>query len=186
MEQKEIDELLEKMEEEVDEVRENSLYEKETILEEYAAMGIAEAIYQLAELEWYELDARRGAELYEQAAEMGYPKALWKMGIVNETPLMSDGYEDDHMARYYYEEAIKAGCAEACYELGTMYYNGIEVEKDEKKAFHLFKKAAEENEPRALEMLSVYYANGIVVEKNMETAYKLVHKAYIELNNRGE
>lgn len=185
MEQKEIDELLEKMEEEVDEVRENCLYDKEAILEEYAKMGIAEAIYQLAELEWYELDARRGAELYEQAAEMGHPKALWKMGIVNETPLLSDGYEDNHMARYYYEEAIKAGCTEACYELGNMYNNGIEVEQDKRKAFQLFKKAAACNEPRALEMLSVYYANGIVVEKDMETAYKLAHKAYIELNNKG-
>ncbi|MBQ7761623.1 MAG: sel1 repeat family protein [Clostridia bacterium] len=186
MEQKKIDELLEKMEEEIDEVRENSLYEKETILEEYAEMGIAEAIYQLAELERYELDNNEYAEeLYNQAAEKGYPKAYWKLGIIYSTPKFAGGYEDDEKAKELYEKAAELGCAEASYELGEIYNSGIGVEQDKQKAFSYFEKSAEEGYPEALATLSAFYANGIVVEKDIEKAFELAYKAYIELNNRG-
>ena len=185
MEQKNIDELLEKMEDELSEERDNSLYSKEAILEEYADMDIVEAIYQLAELERYELgNDEYATELYKRAGKMGHSKSLWKLGIIYSAPKFAGGKEDGEKAKDFYEKAAELGCAEASYELGEIYNSGIGVEQDKEKALGYFEKSAEDGYPKALAKLSVFYANGIVVEKDMETAYKLAHKAYIELNNK--
>ena len=186
MEQKKIDELLEKMEDELDEERDNSLYSKEAILEEYADMDIVEAIYQLAELERYELGNDEYAiELYKRAGGMGHPKSLWKLGIIYSAPKFAGGKEDGEKAKEFYEKAAELGCAEASYELGEIYNSGIGVEQDKEKALGYFEKSAEDGYPKALAKLSVFYANGIVVEKDIEKAFEFAYKAYIELNNRG-
>ena len=77
----------------------------------------------------------------------------------------------------YLGKAIEAGNDQAMNLLGTMYYSGRVVEKDQSKAMEWYQKATEKG--NALSMLNLgygyYYGNGL--EKNMEMAYKMFTKA---------
>ena len=68
--------------------------------------------------------------------------------------------------------------------LGISYYWGWGTEKDEKKAFHWFKKAAENGEPVAQYELSVFYSNGEVVERDEKKAMEWLQKSAENGNER--
>ena len=73
--------------------------------------------------------------------------------------------------------------------LGFRYSQGIDVEKDEKKAFELTKKAAEQGDGKAMFNLANNYANGSGVTKDKAKAitwYRNAAKAFQELVGKGE
>ena len=77
----------------------------------------------------------------------------------------------------YLEKAIEAGNDQAMNLLGTMYYSGRVLEKDQAKAMEWYQQAADKG--NSISMLNLgygyYYGNGL--EKNMEMAYKLFTKS---------
>ena len=77
----------------------------------------------------------------------------------------------------YLDKAIEAGDDRAMNLLGTMYYSGRVLEKDQAKAMDWYQKAADRG--NAISMLNLgygyYYGNGL--KKDMEMAYKMFTKA---------
>ena len=66
---------------------------------------------------------------------------------------------------------------ETNYLLGTFYLFGLgTVNKDEEKAFSLFKKCADKNDVNGIVMVANAYLNGIGVEKDADEGYKLIAK----------
>ncbi|CAB4428139.1 unnamed protein product [Rhizophagus irregularis] len=51
------------------------------------------------------------------------------------------------------------------------YKNGKGTEKNLEKAFHLYQKAAENDEENAMNSLAICYENGEGTEKNLEKAF---------------
>lgn len=81
------------------------------------------------------------------------------------------------MALTAFEPLIKLGYAPAQYEVGDMYYHGLGVKKDLKKAAELFELAAKQGNAEAQFTLSTFYAEGIAVKKSAKEAAKWVSKA---------
>ena len=77
----------------------------------------------------------------------------------------------------YLEKAIQAGDDRAMNLLGTMYYTGRVLDKDQSKAMEWYQKAADKG--NSMSMLNLgygyYYGNGM--ETDMEMAYKMFTKA---------
>ncbi len=64
--------------------------------------------------------------------------------------------------------------------LGFMYQNGQGVQKDEQKAFSLYEKAAEDEQPYALFNIALLYANGNGgIEENHFKAFEYFHRSAI-------
>src|SRR5436309_302090 len=61
--------------------------------------------------------------------------------------------------------------------LATYYENGVGTEKDLKKAFYWYQKAAENGNEGAMHNLAVCYSNGKGTEKNLEKAFGWYQKA---------
>ncbi|RHZ81885.1 hypothetical protein Glove_117g124 [Diversispora epigaea] len=61
--------------------------------------------------------------------------------------------------------------------LADMYFDGLGVEKDTKKAFQIYSKVADEGSLLALNTVAYCYDNGIFVEKNEEKALELYLKS---------
>ena len=92
--------------------------------------------------------------------------------------------QDYKKAVYYYNESMNKKTIEFNYNtdalnnLGYCYYYGRIGEKDYKKAFLYFGKAAYLNHPNAMYKIGDMYNNGIYVEKNIETAFYWYKKSY--------
>ena len=76
-----------------------------------------------------------------------------------------------------FTEAAKTGDYRAMYALGSMYFEGTGVEKDNKKAYRWFKEAAGYNEIRAEYKLGLMYDEGIGVSQNYKKAARLYNTA---------
>lgn len=61
--------------------------------------------------------------------------------------------------------------------LGSLYYNGIGVEKNNEKAFRYYLQAAEKDEPMAMNNVGVFYFNGIAIKKDKVKAVKWFRRA---------
>ncbi|RHZ89552.1 hypothetical protein Glove_13g42 [Diversispora epigaea] len=61
--------------------------------------------------------------------------------------------------------------------LADMYFDGLGVEKDTKKAFRIYSKVADEGSFNALNAVAYCYDNGFGVEKNEEKAFELYLKS---------
>ena len=76
-----------------------------------------------------------------------------------------------------FTEAAKTGDYRAMTILGSMYIEGLGVEKDYKKAYRWFSQGAKYNLPEALYQLGLMYDKGIGVSKNYKKAAQLYNKA---------
>jgi hypothetical protein len=71
----------------------------------------------------------------------------------------------------------ESGDTEAMNQLGAMYAEGREVERDPEQAFQYYKMAADLGHPLASSNLGFCYLYGTGTEKNAEEAYKAFAKA---------
>lgn len=94
-----------------------------------------------------------------KSAEQGNAKGA---SIVAGCYLQGKGTRKDMpLAVEWLQKAAKQGDAEAQYNLGSIYYYGVEgVPKDEKKAFPLFEKSANQDDPDAQYNLGLMYYLG--------------------------
>ena len=78
-------------------------------------------------------------------------------------------------------EGAKRGDGISQYYLGSFYFNGIGIKKDNETSFFWIKQAAEKYTTRAMNLLGDFYLNGIGVSKNNIEAIKW-YKLEIEMN----
>ncbi len=154
---------------------EDDLFEKmfnlrEEHLLEKANSGNADAMYLLAKLYYAEAQNEDAFPWFCKAAEAGNADAICYMGIFE---------NNKEKALTYYLKAIEMGSAMAMSALGQKYLQGLfPVEKDEEKAFDLFKKAAELGNSEGYYWLAMCYRDGSGVEKDFEKAFNYAIKAY--------
>ena len=83
---------------------------------------------------------------------------------------------DKTRALYYYESASELSNKYALFNLGWMYYNGENVNKNVFKAFELYKMASDFGHPRAMYNLANMHFTGTGTVKDLKMAYKLFLK----------
>lgn len=88
--------------------------------------------------------------------------------------LKNEDQEEERVITQNREELIEAN---DCFKLGLRYQNGEGVEKDNRKAFEWFQKAAEQGHATAQNGLGVMYYNGKGTEKNYAKAKRWYEKA---------
>ena len=89
---------------------------------------------------------------YKKAAEQGYIKAYYMLGVIYDLKAMHDelsGVTPSNEAVKWLQKAVKEGDAGAQFQLGEIYEKGRGVKKDEKKGMELIKKAAEQGNEEA-------------------------------------
>lgn len=121
---------------------------------------------------------RKAVELYRQAAELGYPPAMFNLGVSYEE---GDGVEADAAeANKWYILAADAGHPEAMFNLGNNYRIGRGVTQNYLRAFGLFKRAAEAGNTDALINLGVAYERGEGTAADPERAVECYKRGAIE------
>jgi hypothetical protein len=129
-------------------------------------------------LVFYNVNPEAGLELYERLARRGHVDSMVACGIILVEGLGVPPQEREGFV--WLEKAIEAGSsAQACYELGTIYYTGIDgfIEEDSEKAYKLFERAAQQDHTAALYMTADCLVEGEGVERSVAKAIPLFYKA---------
>ena len=93
--------------------------------------------------------------------------------------------EDYEQARILFEEALAAGDITAACPLGTIYYQGLGVDKDFKRAVKYYERGANNDDPACLANLGMCYYWGDGVEVNLELSAFYSEKAAKKGNIKG-
>ena len=121
------------------------------------------------------LDYTEAVKWYRKAAEQGYAKAQYNLGVMYAN---GQGVQQDYTeAVKWYRKAAEQGKARAQYNLGVMYANGQGVQQDYTEAVKWYRKAAEQGKVQAQYYLGVMYANGQGVQQNYTGAVKWYRRA---------
>lgn len=89
-----------------------------------------------------------------------------------------DGVEVDFIrAAYWFQQSAAAGVANAAYNLGVMYQQGLGVGPDVNMALKWYMEAAQLGHPEAQYNLGVAYAEGQGLEPNMQRAVSFFEQA---------
>jgi len=139
-----------------------------------------ELLFQIATtLVFYNVDPEAGlAQFRELATKHGHVDSMVACGVVlveglGVTPREREGLE-------WLQRAVAAGSSQACYELGTLYYTGVDGVVDEypAKAFALFEQAAAGmDHTAALYMVADCLSEGEGTERNLARAVPLFYAA---------
>jgi len=149
------------------------------------ASHCAKLLFDMAtSLVFYNVDPPAGLALYEKLAKQGHADSMVACGIVLVEGLGVPPRELEGFA--WLEKAIETGgdsgslaAAQAMYELGTVYYTGIDgvVEEDPEKAFELFERASKYEHTAALYMVADCLVEGEGTERSVAKAVPLFYKA---------
>jgi len=136
-------------------------------------------------LVFYNIDNDAGLALYERLAKLGHSDSMVACGIVLVEGLGVTPREHEGLA--WLEKAIEVqgtdpsslSSAQASYELGVIYYTGIDgvVEEDPEKAFELFERAAKSDHTSALYMVADCLVEGEGTKRDVAKAIPLLYKA---------
>jgi len=107
----------------------------------------AEKIYRIGKIHEKNNDTDRCAQFFGAAAELGHADALARLKALSDRKVVT-----------------------AQYILGSMYENGVSVEKDTAKAVVLYEKAARKNHLKALYRLGLIYRDGAEVAQDLNKA----------------
>jgi localization factor PodJL len=114
---------------------------------------------------------KRGVEMLQKAANLGYPQAELQLGHLYET-----GYPGLHsdltLARKWTEKAAEAGLPSAMHNLAMLVYNGEGGPKSPTLAAQWFRQAAELGQVDSQFNLGLLYENGKGVQANPAEADK--------------
>jgi TPR repeat protein len=126
---------------------------------------------------FYNVNPPAGLAQYELLAKHGHVDSMVACGVILVEGLGVAPREKEGLA--WLEKAVEKGSAQAQYELGTVYYTGIDgvVEEDVEKAFVLFEKAAAQNHTAAIYMVADCLVEGEGTEKSVARAIPLFYKA---------
>eukprot|EP00536_Pseudo-nitzschia_multiseries_P017513 jgi/Psemu1/225342/e_gw1.1595.14.1 len=140
-------------------------------------------------LVFYNVDPEGGFALYEKLAKQGHTPSMVGCGIVlveglGVPPREMDGVRwlekaMDSPSGESSASSSSSTAAQAMYELGTVYYTGIDgvVEEDPERAFALFERAAKLDHTAALYMVADCLVEGEGTERSVAKAVPLFYKA---------
>ncbi len=116
------------------------------------------------------------AKKIESKAFQGIAEAQHDMGAIY---VAGHGQikKDLNRAVFWFKEAAKNGIANAKYNLGVLYHQGLGVKQDINKALQLYKEAADQGHPEAGYNLAIANIEGIGVPYNPEKAAKFFKMA---------
>lgn len=116
------------------------------------------------------LDMTEALRWYRKAAEKGHVEAQYNYGSL----LLSGPKEirDPDQARMWLERSSKAGYVGATYNLGYIYWKGVGIPVNGKRAWGHFVKAAEGGSAKGMLNLGVMRMNGKYVERDLTEALK--------------
>jgi hypothetical protein len=138
----------------------------------------ADWVFQMATtLVFYNVDPPAGLVQFQHLAQRGHVDAMVACGIILVEGLGVPPQEKEGLV--WLEKAVAHGSAQGCYELGTVYYTGIDgvVDEDVIKAFALFKRAAEQDHTAAIYMVADCLVEGEGTERSVAQAVPLFYKA---------
>lgn len=127
-------------------------------------------------IEW----ANRGIESNESNC-MGFMATLY-LNLNNDTTFNDMQHSEKGIELL--KKSAKHGNGESYNLLGQLYFNGIIVEKDDKKAFEYLIKSAYFKSPHGTFLLGSYYIDGIGCEKDISKGIEIWEKA-VELGHGG-
>ena len=148
-----------------------------------AEQGDAEASYWVGYFLRYgdgvQKDTAAALNWYERAAKKDYLQAIVGLGYMYGNGIGTvDGKPDYDKAVYYYKLGVEAGSSTAYGYLAYSYYKGYGIEKDYKKAFNLYYRAAQEpKRAYAQRMVAKMYEEGIGTGKDLPAAFSWYKKA---------
>lgn len=122
-----------------------------------------------------EKDPRKGAEIIERAAEIGYAPAQNKIAVCYAHGLGVP--KDSDEAIKWFRKAAEQGCAEAQRNLAFRYEFGIGIQKNLAEAVKWFRKAAEQGDTMSQNEVGLCYLRGEGVVQDYDEAIKWFRKA---------
>ena len=128
-------------------------------------------------LVFYNVDPPSGLAQFRELAIDHHVDAMVACGIVLVEGLGVDANEQEGLA--WLEQAAALGSSQACYELGTLYYTGIDavLEEDPALAFSWFERAAAQDHTAALYMVADCLVEGEGTAKDVARAVPLFYEA---------
>jgi TPR repeat protein len=116
-------------------------------------------------------DEKYSLQLYEQAANMGYPRSQTRLGKAFETGLLNVPI-DDRASIHWYSKAAAQGDAEAELALSGWYLTGARgvLEPNEAEAYLWARKSAMKEFPKAEYAMGYYSQVGIGCPTNLDDA----------------
>ncbi|KAK8892245.1 hypothetical protein M9Y10_029468 [Tritrichomonas musculus] len=101
-----------------------------------------------------------------------YNFGLFLTGIVTKKDITEERYIPDNINKkmYYFTLASNEKIPEACYNLGLMYFEGIEIPRDINKAMHYLTLSANQNFSPAQCQLGFIFWNGKLIQQDIKKA----------------
>jgi TPR repeat protein len=129
-------------------------------------------------LVFYTVDPPAGFQQYQEMASAGHLDSMVACGIILVEGLGGMTHREAEGVRWL-QKAMKLGSTQALYELGIVYFTGIDgiVEEDSRKAFQCFEEAASRGHVGALYMTSDCLMEGEGTEKNVARAIPMLYQA---------
>jgi TPR repeat protein len=122
---------------------------------------VARFAYQAGRIAFVQKDYALARQLYQKAANAGYPAGYFNIGILYS---QGDGVSQDYTeARKWYEKAIAANDPAGMNAIGWFYEQGNGVPKDPVEAHKWYEKAAAEGVSAAMANLGRLYRDGVGV-----------------------
>lgn len=124
---------------------------------------------------------KKAIEYYESAAAKGYSPAQSKLGYIYKT---EEGFKNPERSIYWNDKAAQGDDMRALCNLGISYEFGNGVEKNEKKAFELYRRSARLGYDRGMYNLAYCYMRGFGTnEDHWQAAHyfeKAAQKGHVE------
>ncbi|WP_158380812.1 DUF2971 domain-containing protein [Chitinilyticum litopenaei] len=125
-------------------------------------------------------DLAEAAKLYEQAAELGHPAAMFNLALMHQSGQL--GKPNYRKAEEFYKQAIKQGHAASMFNLASLYHDGRLGEPDYIQAAKLYELAIEQNLPEAMVGIAFMYIRGELGKPDYPKAEERLLQA-IDLGN---
>ena len=129
-------------------------------------------------LVFYSVDPIAGLEQYEVLAKQGHVDSMVACGVILVEGL-SGLRNREREGVQWLQKAVDKESIQACYELGTVFYTGLDdvVDEDVDAAFVLFQKAAEQGHVGALYMMADCLIEGEGTSVDVARAVPLLYQA---------
>jgi uncharacterized protein len=124
-------------------------------------------------------DEEQARKLFERAAEAGNPRGVTNLAAISRT---GGTPTDPTKSRAMLLRAAEKNSAEAQYQLGLMFADGVGGPQDDVAARSLFEKAAAQDHPGALERMGEFAQNGRGGPQD-STAAKAYYERAVALGN---
>jgi len=124
------------------------------------------------------IDHEAGLKQYEKLAKQGHVDSMVACGIILMEGFGSIALREEE-GIHWLRKAVEADSTQGCYELGCIYYTGIDdlLEEDSKMAFELFQKAAQRDHPAAMFLMAECLVDGEGTEQSVARAVPLFYRA---------